>query len=87
MVIMSNKKFKKMQRTNLAIGCTGIGMGVIGVGLGTASLIKDSVNKKKTNSDIELIQQHINALERAAKKTCKETTVIQETLMANGFLR
>lgn len=87
MVIMSNKKFKKIQTTNLVVGCTGIGMGAIGVGLGTASLIKDSVNKKKTNSDIDLIQQHINALERASKKTCKEVTVIQETLMGNGLLR
>ncbi len=87
MVIISNKKFKKMQTTNLVVGCTGIGMGVIGVGLGTASLIKDSVNKKKTNSDIDLIQQHINALERASKKTCKEVAVIQETLMGNGLLR
>ena len=86
MVIIINKKYKKMQKANLIIGCTGLGLGVVGTTIGTIGLVKECKSTKVMKEELDVVQQHINALERACKKTCKEVAVMQSALINHNMI-
>jgi len=87
MVIMSNKKFKAMERRMLIMSSVGIVTGVTGITLSTVALAKESGNKKNMNQKIQNVESHLAAVEKSCSKVCKSIVPMQQTMLSAGLLK
>lgn len=83
MIIITKRKFKKMQTTNYMISGAGVAVGVIGTTMATVALCKNS----KTNKKVKEIEEHVAIAEESASKCCRALAPIQQAMINAGAIR
>ena len=87
MIILTNKKMKRLKTEMYVVAGTGVVTGLTGVTIATISVSKEKKFEKEANAKIENIEKHVASVEQSVTKCCKALVPIQQTMLDHGMIK